>query len=238
MELLPTELQDLAVLRRLIFASVYLPRDMPEYWSMVTRFGSNYGDKKQGLPVESVKMAIENIEFINKKAFVTDIELISEIHSLRSTPTSDPLGVVLISSHSRCKLCDGVLLIRSDRPSHVSVYTKTLGTVIGTHYQKYCQNFCKGCNFKQYYGYSSKKGINGEFLSCYDSDWAELQYFISSSETAVELSMLKNFDAELLFGQISYSQKAEIYDHCNGYPVKSKTCSTLKKEELPIPPQG
>lgn len=73
----PTEFQDLAVLRRLIFASVYLPRAMPDYWSIVTKFVSNNGDKKQVLPVESVKLAIENLEFINKRAFITDKELIN-----------------------------------------------------------------------------------------------------------------------------------------------------------------
>ncbi len=56
---------------------------------------------------------------------------------------------------------------------------------------------------------------------------------MSSSETAFELGMLMKFDAELLLGQISYNQKADIYNYCNRYPVHPKKCSTLEKEELP-----
>ena len=59
------------------------------------------------------------------------------------------------------------------------------------------------------------------------------EYFVSTSETAIELSMLKKFDSELLLGQISYSQKAEIYNYSNGYPVQPKKCSTMEHFELP-----
>ena len=45
----------------------------------------------------------------------------------------------------------------------------------------------------------------------------------------------KKFDVELLLGQISYSQKADIYNLHNGYPVQPKRCSTLEKSELPKP---
>ena len=49
--------------------------------------------------------------------------------------------------------------------------------------------------------------------------------------------MLKRFDAELLLGRISNSQKAEIYNYSHGYPVLPKKCSTLKKDEIPVPPK-
>lgn len=32
---------------------------------------------------------------------------------------------------------------------------------------------------------------------------------------------------------MSYSQKADICNYCNGYPVPFKQCTTLEKEELP-----
>ena len=37
--------------------------------------------------------------------------------------------------------------------------------------------------------------------------------------------MLKEFDAELLIGQISYKQKAEIYNVFRGYDLTKKKCS-------------
>ena len=31
-------------------------------------------------------------------------------------------------------------MTRKDWPSHLTVYTKSFGTLVGTHYHKYCQN--------------------------------------------------------------------------------------------------
>lgn len=51
------------------------------------------------------------------------------------------LGIIFMSSHSKRQLCDGNLLIWSDQPSHMTVYTGTYGRAIGTHYPKYAKTF-------------------------------------------------------------------------------------------------
>ena len=231
MELLPVELRDPSILRRLVFAAVYLPRDLPYYWSIVTEFAGIESEGTKVLSPESVRVAVENLEVLNPAAFVTEQELLKRIHSLSSPkPGSFPLGIILMSSRKQCSLCDGKLYIKGDRASQLTVYTESLGTVIGTHYHKICQNFRKGCVFRQFYGYSSE---GSQSVTYYDSDWDSNDYFISSSETAFDLRMLRKFDAELLLGQVSYSQKSEIYNYSNGYPVQPKKCTTLRKEELP-----
>ena len=232
MDLIPPELQDVAVLKRILFAAVHLPRDLPHYWSVVTQFASQGSPSGQSLQPESVKIAVKNLQSVNEKAFVTDKQLITEIHALCATPScTTPLGIILVSPHTNRRLCGGKLLIQNDRPSHITVYTETCGTVIGTHYHKFCQHFRRGCSVRQFYGYSSE---GSQSVTFYDPDWGEHEYFVSSSETAFELGMLRKFDAELLLGQMSYSQKAEIYNYCHGYPVPPKKCSTLEKEELPM----
>lgn len=231
MELLPSELQDLSLLRRLLFAVVYLPKDLPQYWFIVGKFVSQGADCS--LEPEKCRVAAENLKLMNEKAFVKDDELTDEIHQLHVTPEANmPLGIVLISPHTTCRFCNGKLLVRHDRPSTLTVYTESYGTIIGTHYHKYCQHFRKGCTFKQHYGYSTKSA-EGKVMCSYDFDWEKQTYVISSAETAFELIMLKRYDVELLSGQLSYSQKAEIYNNINGYPVPFKQCTTLKKEELP-----
>lgn len=50
----------------------------------------------------------------------------------------------------------------------------------------------------------------------YDTDWNDHTYYISTQETGFELSMLQIFDVELLVGQLSYNQKATIYNITNG----------------------
>ena len=50
------------------------------------------------------------------------------------------------------------------------------------------------------------------------------------------MKMLKNFDIELLIGQISYKQKADIYNVTKGYDNTKKTCSSIEKDESHKPP--
>ena len=152
MDLIPPELQDVAVLKRILLAAVHLPRDLPHYWSVVTQFASQGSPSGQSLQPESVKIAVENLQSVNEKAFVTDKQLITEIHALCTSPScTTPLGIILVSAHTNCRLCGGKLLIRNNRPSHNTVYTETCGTVIGTHYHKFCQHFRKGCSIRQFY---------------------------------------------------------------------------------------
>ena len=59
-----------------------------------------------------------------------------------------------------------------------------------------------------------------------------MKYFISTSETGFELKMLSRFDVELLIGQISYKQKADIYNYSNNYDVEPKGCLTRRASVL------
>lgn len=45
-----------------------------------------------------------------------------------------------------------------------------------------------------------------------DSEWSLLPYFLSSRETAICMEMLKRLDKEILIGQISYKQRADLYN--------------------------
>jgi hypothetical protein len=225
MNCIPASITDLAVIRRAIFASNYLPKECPNYWSIVTAFATQDSQICKDIDDSTIKATIENLQLINPAAFYTDCKLIEEIHAVYRI-RDEPLGIVLISPNSECGECHSKLLIRKDRPSHVIVYTESYGTIAGTHYHKYCSR--RGCTFRQYYGYHS----NGDHsVIFYDINWIQMEYFISSSETAFELKMLSKFDAELLLGQISYSQKASIYNYTNNYEIPRKTCSFIKKSD-------
>ena len=150
MDLLPVEFQDLSLLRRLLFAVTHLPKDLPQYWSVVEKFVSQ--GKVDSFKPEKCRLVAENLQLLNERAFVTDKQLIGELHQLHTmTERNLPLGITLISSKSTCSVCGKNLLIRHDRPSTLTVYTETYGTVIGTSYHKYCQNF-RNCSSKQHYG--------------------------------------------------------------------------------------
>ena len=111
----------------------------------------------------------------------------------------------------------------------MTLYTDTLGTVSATHFHKYCSKGCKGCKLIQFYGYY--KCGDG-----YNDNWKSLPYLVSSQETGFEMCMLERFDSELLIGQISYKQKADIYNVSNGYDMTKKECSSLPKKSGHKPP--
>jgi hypothetical protein len=228
MQFLPSQAQDMGVLRRIIFATVHLPKSYSNYWPAITRF-ANLGNHDIG--IDTVKIAVENLQMINKTAFTRDSTLCKELQSMYMCESdSHPLGVILVSEKTVCDSCQGNLLIRKDRLSHLTIYTTTLGTITGSHYHKYCQNYRKGCCYRQYYGYSTDQSTSAVY---YDPDWYQHEYFISSNETAFDIQLIRAFDAELFIGNVSYSQKAEIYNYTNGYPVPPKTCSTLGVDEKP-----
>ena len=59
--------------------------------------------------------------------------------------TKQSLGIPLVPSQTQCVSCGGKLLLRNDQPSHLMLYTESMGTVLGTHFHKYCQNNHNGC---------------------------------------------------------------------------------------------
>lgn len=46
------------------------------------------------------------------------------------------------------------------------------------------------------------------------------------------MSLLTKYNSELLLGQLSYKQKADIYNYANNYPVSPKQCSTVEKDDM------
>lgn len=214
---------DLSVTRRLLLAREQLPTDTPNYWEIVSSFGFKGSSKAPSS--NEVRVAVENLEYIDKQAVISDEKLLLELRSEKIFQ-GHCLGIVLISSNSNCLLCGEQLLVRSDQPSFLTIYTSS-GTVPATHFRKYCRRNRKGCPFTQHYGFHSV-GIASEVA--YDSNWDDLTYFLATHKTGFELALLKQFNVELLLGQISYKQKSEIYNSIHGYERAKKHCGKRLQE--------
>ena len=217
--------RDSSTLRRMLFATSFLPCDLPNYWDIIATFAS---EGCSSLSPERARNMMENAQLLTPKAFSFDRELTVELIALQCGPKKQALGIPLVPEQTKCNFCGGKLLVRADRPSRLTLYTESLGTVSATHYHKYCRNQRKGCHFVQYYGYHKSTTGNLQY-----DNWMTLPYFLSSQETGFEIAMLKRFDSELLIGQISYKQKADIYNVSNGYDTTSKLCTTTSKIQAP-----
>lgn len=189
--------------RKLLFALVHLPENLPDRWEIALGFAG----AKCATP-QQVRVVCENLQDINSEAFSTDRLLTSAILQY---PKNKPLGVVLISDKKVCQQCGSNLLLRKDRPSSLVIYHDTMGSIPGTHYHKYCSN--KKCSFVQFYGYYTTKFGTSQQSVYFDPDWKTLAYFVSSRETAFEMKLLYRFDSQILLGQQSFKQCSDVYNH-------------------------
>ena len=205
-----------SVIRRLLFAASHLPTDLPNYWKIVADFATEE-ESQDYISVEQVRVLLENLQELNCAAFKTDTQLLKELVEF---PLSNdrPIGLVLVSDRKNCLSCNSKLLVRRDRPATVIVYTDSMGSVTGSHFHKYCIN--TNCHFVQYYGYYTSGGSSQVY---YNQEWRSLPYFISSRETVFSISLLNRFNAEILLGQMSFKQCADVYNHINGYDIKNKS---------------
>lgn len=212
LEVIAKYIKDVSVLRRLLFAAVFLSPQLPEFWGLVVEFATLGKDSAQSVTPEQARVFTENIRLLNAKAFDTDEDLLKEILRLE-IPAAMPIGIPLISNNNNCLLCGSNLLLRKDRCAPLVLYDNFRGTLPASHFHKYCSR--RTCNFTQYYGYYTTGGT--ECMALYNSDWYTLPYFVSSKETVFAMDMLNRLEAEILIGQLSYKQRADIYNHVHNY---------------------
>ena len=213
--LLSKYFKQVSVLRRLLFAIIHLPEDVPKRWDLCVQFANN--GLNTGLSADIAKMLSENIQALDAEAFTSDHTLHQELMQI---PNKKSLGVVLISSRETCLRCHSKVSVRKDRPASITVYDK-IGTVPGTHFHKYCSN--RGCGYTYYYGYyTTGSTCNSQSSShtLYEPDWESLPYFISSRETAFSITLLRQFNSEIVLGQMSFKQCAEVYNHLHQCDMK------------------
>lgn len=191
-------------IRKLLFALIHLPEDLPDRWEVALAFATG----AKSVTAEQVRALCENLQDIDCEAFATDHSLTLDILQF---PKNKPLGVVLISDKKTCQQCGSSLLLRKDRPSSLVIYHDTMGTIPGTHYHKYCSN--KRCSYVQFYGYHTTNSGPSQHSIHFDPDWKTNTYFVSSRETAFDMKLLCRFDSQILLGQQSFKQCSDVYNH-------------------------
>ena len=216
---------DPSTLRRVVFAATTLSKDTPRYWELVAGFGFKFS---HNVSIEKIRLYVENLSSIDKDAFSNDKVLMKELMG-SSGFQGHPIGIVLISPNTKCRICGGNLLVRQDRPSFPVLYSDDTGTVSGTHFRKYCSNSSKDCSFVQHYGCYT---IGDPSTVLYDEDCLDLPYFMSTSMTVFATAMLTKLSAEILIGQMSYKQRADIFNYTHGYDMAMKRNASFSYKEL------
>lgn len=212
LELIVKYIKDVAVLRRMLFAIAFLSPQL-QFWGLVVHFATSGKTILSSVTPEQARVLGENIQTLNAAAFDTDDVLFKHILKLELRD-AQPLGIPLISGNDVCLICGSNLLLRKDRPARVVVYDSFRGTLPASHFHKYCSR--RVCSFTQYYGYYTKES-DQSCRAIYNDNWKSLPFFVSSKETAFSMGLLKHLDAEVVIGQLSYKQCADIYNHDHNY---------------------
>ena len=94
--------KDVSVLRRMLFATPYLPQELPCYWQIIASFSTLGSDTS--IDAAAVKLLMENLQVLNAQAFSTDLTLTKELLNADSKSSMKPLGIVLLSDkkHAAC----------------------------------------------------------------------------------------------------------------------------------------
>jgi len=64
MKFLPPQLADISILKRILFASTYLPKEFPEYWTVVTDFAKAGSSGNKMISPDTVKTTVENLQLL------------------------------------------------------------------------------------------------------------------------------------------------------------------------------
>ena len=167
-------IQDVSVIRRLLFAVVFLTPDLPMYWGVVIEFAT-----AGKVSVICYTWSSQGIDWKYQKSWCN---CISTDHALQremiflTIAGKKPLGVPLISPCTSCLLCGSKLQLRKDRHAPVVIYDIKHGTIPGAHFSKFCPK--RTCSFIQCYGYYSSFN-----KVMFNPDWCSLEYFLSSRDT-------------------------------------------------------
>lgn len=63
-----------SVLRKLLFVTANLPRDLPDYWMIVTSFAT-HGSHEEELTQSKIQTLVDNIQYYDENAFLSDKSL-------------------------------------------------------------------------------------------------------------------------------------------------------------------
>ena len=138
-----------------------------------------------------------------------------------SVDCGNPMATILVSKRDNCRICNRTLLF--DKKTHVVViYHEGRGTYLGSRVTKYCNN----CKVYEHHGYWTMEGERK-----FETDSLQKEFLLSSEDTAVDLSLLRQFANLLVVGAVPFPTYAKSYNRRFGYLNKLDTADDFLVDE-------
>lgn len=94
-------INDVSVLRRLLFAVIHLPQDLPNLWGVAVEFATNGKESRDAINAQQAQLFMENMRSLDVTAFSTDRHLLQDLVEFQvlthGSPCSVTLGALWIS---------------------------------------------------------------------------------------------------------------------------------------------
>ena len=110
----------MSVVRRLLFAVMYLSKDLPNLRGVALEFATWGLETRHTLNAEKAKLLVQDVQELDLLDFHSDKKLLQDLMEFQ-VPKCKPVGLNLISSKSDCFLCGSKLMFQKDRPSPVII---------------------------------------------------------------------------------------------------------------------
>ena len=149
-----------------------------------------------------------------------DTEVFKSFHDF-SVNCGNPIATILVSKQENCRMCKKPLLL--DPNTHVVViYDEHRGTYLGSRVTKNCNT----CKVHEHYGYWTTSGKRQFETDCLEND-----FLLSSEDTAVGLSLIRQCTNLLIVGAVAFSTYAKSYNRRFGYHGNLDAAGSLATED-------
>ena len=163
---------------------------------------SNISGNEDSMFVAEVASLLDLFPEVSKEC----TEMFKSLHDF-SVNCGIPIGTILVSKQENCRLCGKPLLL--DPNTHVVViYDDHRGTYLGSRVTKNCNK----CKVHEYYGYWTSSGKRQ-----FDTDCLENDFLLSSEDTAVRISLIRQCANLLIVGAVAFSTYAKSYNRLFAY---------------------
>ena len=88
-------INDVSVLRRLLFAVIHLPQDLPNLWGVAVEFATNGKESRDAINAQQAQLFMENMRSLDVAAFSTDRHLLQDLVEFQVLTHGSPCSVKL-----------------------------------------------------------------------------------------------------------------------------------------------
>ena len=195
------DFRDITQMFKLMFLFNFFGSLLVELRCFTSAFMSYLFPQVEAQSHEQVLLELDNLIFNNPNIVNFSIE--GEFATFNSFCNNNgyALGAVLIPDRKVCRNCGKILKVND--PHTVVIYHIYRGSFLGTRISKTCSR----CKITEYYGYYTQKGKRH-----FNNDCLELEYLLSTEETALDMKLLKNYECSLVIGAIPFSTYTDVFN--------------------------